>query len=110
MAKWVHDDVLDASLSLIRNNCDKRVACSAQPTTFAEANATYALADVAVTSADFTLANGDASGRKNTIAAKTGVIRIPDNQIPEVVRRQRDRMDLLEGVLGEDLARRVSLA
>ena len=44
------------------------------------------------------------------IAAKTGVIRIPDNQIPEVVRRQRDRMDLLEGVLGEDLARRVSLA
>lgn len=48
------------------------------------------------------------------IAAKTGVIQIPDNQIPEVVRRQRDRLKILDSVLEDayasDLARRVSLA
>ena len=48
------------------------------------------------------------------IAAKTGVIRVPDSQIPEVVRRQRDRLKVLDtmGVaeLHPDFARRVSLA
>lgn len=50
------------------------------------------------------------------IAAKTGVIRVPDSQIPTVVRRQRDRLKVLsehlavEEPLLEALARRVSLA
>lgn len=50
------------------------------------------------------------------IAAKTGVIRVPDNQIPEVVRKQRDRLKVLSEHLAveepelEALARRVSLA
>lgn len=73
MPKFAHDDILDAGLLLIKNNVNKRIACSAYPTTYAEANATYALADVAVSSSDFTIANGDTSGRKVTIAAKTGV-------------------------------------
>jgi hypothetical protein len=73
MAKFVHDDVLDAALSYIRNNCTRMVACSAQPTNFTEANATLALADVTMAPADFTIGNGSVSGRKVTVAAKTGV-------------------------------------
>lgn len=73
MAKSVHDDVLDGALNIIKNNCTRQVLCSAQPTTYTEANATYALADVTMASGDFTAANGDTSGRKLTVAAKTGV-------------------------------------
>ena len=74
MAKTVHDDVMDAALNYIKNNATRQVACSAQPTTYAEANATYALADVTMASTDFTIANGDVSGRKLTVAAKSGVL------------------------------------
>ncbi len=73
MAKLVHDDVLDGALDIIRNNANVMVACSAQPTTRAEAVTTYALADVAMASGDFTKANGDTSGRKLTVGAKSGV-------------------------------------
>jgi hypothetical protein len=73
MGKSVHDDVLDASLNIIKNNATLMIACSAEPTTRAEAVTTYALADVAVASGDFTVANGDSSGRKVTVAAKLGV-------------------------------------
>lgn len=74
MAKTVHDDVLDGALNIIKNNATRQVACSAQPTTFAEGNATYALADVTMASGDFTVANGDTSGRKVTVAAKASVL------------------------------------
>jgi hypothetical protein len=73
MAKLVHDDVLDGALNIIKNNCTRMVACSTQPTTYTEANVTYALADVTMTGTDFTAANGDTSGRKLTVAAKTAV-------------------------------------
>ncbi len=74
MAKYTNDAVMDAALNHIKNNVTRQVACSAQPTTYAEANATYALADVTMASGDFTLANGDTSGRKVTVAAKSGVL------------------------------------
>lgn len=73
MAKSVHDDVLDGALNIIKNNCTRMTLCSAQPLTYAEGNATYALADVTMAAGDFTAANGDTSGRKLTVAAKTGV-------------------------------------
>lgn len=73
MGKSVHDDVLDAALNYIDSNCTRMVLCSAQPTTYTEGNATYALADVTMAGGDFTPGNGDSSGRKLTIAAKTGV-------------------------------------
>jgi hypothetical protein len=73
MTKFLHDDVLDAPGNYVKTNCNKMVACSAYPTTYTEANATYALADVTMASGDFTLANGDVSGRKVTVAEKTGV-------------------------------------
>lgn len=72
MAKAVATAVLDAALNDIKNNSDRMVVCSAQPTTYAEVT-TYKLAEVAMAAADFTLAAGDTSGRKVTTAAKTGV-------------------------------------
>ena len=71
MGKSVHNDVLDASLNYISANGDKAVICSSEPTTFAEANVTYALADYVPA---FTgPADGDASGRKLTVDAATGI-------------------------------------
>ena len=73
MAKAVGTAVLDAALDNIRNNANRMVVCSAQPTTFAEANVTYMLAFVAMVAGDFTHAAGDTSGRKTTSGAKNGV-------------------------------------
>lgn len=73
MAKATPDAVLDKMLDEIAT-ATRMVACSAQPTSFTEANATYALADVTMAGADFTKANGDVSGRKVTVGAKTGVL------------------------------------
>lgn len=74
MAKLVPDATLDAMLNVIRNNADRMDACSTQPTTYAEATSTYSLADVAMTvGTDYTQANGDTSGRKITVAQKTGI-------------------------------------
>ncbi len=73
MAKSVHNDVLDGALNIIRNNCDKMTACSAEPTSFTEANAAFALAGAAMALSDFTITDGDASGRKVTVGQKSGV-------------------------------------
>lgn len=73
MGKSVHNDVLDAAWDYLAANCDKMVLCSQEPTTFEEANATYALADVAMDSGDFANADGDTSGRKVTVAAQNAV-------------------------------------
>lgn len=74
MGKAAHDDVMDGALNVLKNNVTRQVACSAQPTTYTEGNATYALADVTLSSSDFTNANGDTSGRKTTIGAKSAVL------------------------------------
>jgi len=73
MGKATPDAVLDKPLDEIAT-ATRQIACSAQPTTFAEANSTYALADVTMAGGDFTKANGDVSGRKVTMAAKSGVL------------------------------------
>lgn len=73
MGKSVNDAVLDGALDILKNNVTRQTVCSAEPTTYTEGNATYALADVTLSSSDFTHANGDSSGRKTTIGAKTGV-------------------------------------
>lgn len=73
MTKFLHDDVMDGALNIIKNNANLMTICSAAPTTRTQAISTYMLADVAVTGTDFTVGNGDASGRKITCAAKTGV-------------------------------------
>lgn len=73
MAKSAPDIVMDGALDVIAS-ATKQVACSAQPTTYTEANATYALADIVIDGTDFTKANGDTSGRKVTVAAQSGVL------------------------------------
>lgn len=73
MAKTVPDAMLDAAFDWL-DQANLQVVCSAQPTTYTEATSTYALADVAMTvNTDYTKANGDTSGRKVTVAAKSGV-------------------------------------
>jgi len=73
MAKSVNATVLDQALNYIKNNANLMTVCTSQPTTRTEAVTTYALADVAMATGDFTLAAGDTSGRKVTTAAKTGI-------------------------------------
>ena len=73
MAKAIPDAILDKTLDEIAT-ATKQVLCSAQPTTYTEANATYALADIVIDGSDFTKANGDVSGRKVTISAQSGVL------------------------------------
>lgn len=70
MAKWCNDDVLDAALDEIADNCNLMTVCNAQPTTRVEAVVTFALGDVAMVAGDFTIGNGDTSGRKLTIGQK----------------------------------------
>lgn len=72
MGKSVHNDVLDGSHDITAAATIMTV-CSAEPTTRTEAVTTFALADVAVSGGDFTKADGDTSGRKVTVAAKSGV-------------------------------------
>jgi len=76
MAKWCSDTYLDKFLEGI-DDCTLLTVCSAQPTTYAEASSTYALADIALTAGagngDYTIANGDTNGRKLTIAQQANV-------------------------------------
>lgn len=72
MAKWVDDTVLDGAFGVL-DNATRMVACSGQPANYAGI-AAVALADVTMTAGtDYTKANGDTSGRKCTVAAKSGV-------------------------------------
>lgn len=82
MAKRVNPSMLDKYLDGFKTGggavgpANKMTACSAEPTTFAEGNATFMLAEVAMAGADFTIANGDGVGntpRKVTMSAKNAV-------------------------------------
>lgn len=72
MAKQAPDATIDAMFDYI-DQCNIMHICSAEPANYAGI-AAVSLASVAlVPDTDFTKANGDTSGRKVTIAAKTGV-------------------------------------
>lgn len=73
MAKFTANEVLDAPGNYVKTHVTRQIACSGQPADYTEATTTLALADVALSSADITLADGDVSGRKYTVAAKSGV-------------------------------------
>lgn len=82
MGKRVLTTILDAALDVFKTGisgtgpANKMIVCSAEPTTYAEANVTYNLAEVAMASGDFTIADGDGAGttpRKVTMAAKSGI-------------------------------------
>lgn len=71
MAKAVDNTVLDAAFGIV-DNATRMAVCSSEPATFA-AIAGVTLAQATMTGGDFTIADGDTSGRKVTVAAKTGV-------------------------------------
>lgn len=79
MAAYLHDDILDAALSYISTNTENLYICSAQPTTYTEAQTTYKLGTKATPSFG-TIANGDVSGRKLPVNAITdGVVNTNGN-------------------------------
>jgi len=75
MAKFTDDSVLDAALAKVAT-ATRLVVTSGQPANFAGI-AAVALADVVMTAGagngDYTLANGDVSGRKLIVAAQSAV-------------------------------------
>jgi hypothetical protein len=73
MGKLVADAVLDAALSYIKTNAILLVVCADTPTTYANATATYDLADVAIDGDDMVIGDGTVSGRKLTISEQAAV-------------------------------------
>jgi hypothetical protein len=75
MAKWLADSTLEAPLAIV-DNATRVVVCSGQPANFAGIAAVN-LAQVTVTAGagggDFTLADGDTSGRKLTLAQQADI-------------------------------------
>ena len=73
MAKYVNDSVMDAGLANVSSNANQIHVCATEPTTRTEAVTTNQLASGTIASGDFTLANGDTSGRKQTVGAQTAL-------------------------------------
>ena len=76
MAKNMTPAMIDGGLTKM-NTCTRISVLTAEPTSIADiANAFptgLRLSTTTLTGGDFTLANGDVSGRKSTVAQKTGV-------------------------------------
>lgn len=86
--KFSSNAVLDGTLNVVRT-ATRMVALSGQPATYAAADAGR-LAEAPLGTADYTLAAGDISGRKVTIAAKSG--------LPVVAAGTADHVALLDPV------------
>jgi hypothetical protein len=71
MSKFCSNPVFDAALTKI-STATQMVATSGQPATYAAATS-GALSQATMAPADFTIANGDVSGRKVVVAAKSGL-------------------------------------
>ena len=75
MAFMVPDAVMDKNLDEVAR-ADRLFLCSQAPATFEEASATYMLASITLTAGDgggdWTVDNGDVSGRKLTLAEQSG--------------------------------------
>lgn len=65
MAKRIFDVDIDAMLALVEG--DRLHANSAEPTTFTEATTTFNIATATISGSNYTKADGDVSGRKNTL-------------------------------------------
>ena len=70
MAKAIPDAILDLMLDQTEGTAVH--VCSAEPTTYTQASATFKLATQAITGANIVGAAGDVSGRKNTYTPPTG--------------------------------------
>lgn len=79
MAKFVSDTVIDQALNYIKNNAEQVVICAGQPSNYSDATTDSgsggnALGESAVSTGDFTVADGDTSGRKITMGTKSVTI------------------------------------
>jgi hypothetical protein len=72
MTKAADQSFYDAALNVLKTGMIRQTACSAAPANYAGI-AAVALATATMAEGDFTLAAGDVSGRKVTMAAKSGV-------------------------------------
>ncbi len=77
MGKFISDNVTDAALKYIADNGDKIAVCSTEPATYAQLSSAYMLAlhamDVGDGNGDYTVADGDVSGRKLTMTAQSAI-------------------------------------
>lgn len=79
MGKFQLDKVYDQALNYIQNNADQFVVCQGEPANYSDATTDLgtgsgnALGETSVASGDFTLADGDTSGRKLTTGAQSGI-------------------------------------
>ena len=74
MAKFLDDSLYDAALNVIKNNATEMYLCSSQPADRAAAISAALASKTGLTSGSYTgPANGDASGRKLTKNAETGI-------------------------------------
>lgn len=71
MSKFCSNPVFDAALAKV-STATRMIAMNGQPATYAAADSGR-LSEAAVAPADFTIANGDVSGRKVVVAAKSGL-------------------------------------
>ena len=73
MAKSQNDLMLDAAFDYVIDLVTTMTICATQPTTYAEAFTTNALALVTMNSTDITIDAGDTSGRKMHVGSETGL-------------------------------------
>ena len=74
VTKYQNDLMLDDAFKWVQARYTRLNVCSTSPTSYAEATSTYMLAQSAeLGSTDITLADGDAGGRKMTVAAQAGL-------------------------------------
>lgn len=77
MGKRIENGPYDALLAYIADNGGRMDLCAGEPTTYTEATDTNSLGNTTVTTGDgngdYTIADGDTSGRKVDVAAQNGV-------------------------------------
>ena len=73
MGKYVHPDVLDSAVGYFETHCDKMTMCTAEPTSYTEANVSFAVAEVTLDGDDFAVSDGEVGGRKVTVSAQSNV-------------------------------------
>ena len=72
MAKVASDGMIDGGLTAYGTGVNLTI-CAGQPISFADI-AVKALASTTLVAGDFTIANGDTSGRKSTVGAKSAIL------------------------------------
>lgn len=97
MAASAHDKVQDEGLTYARDNATHLALCDGEPANLAAAQSGGAnfIGEVAIGPGDFTLAAGDVSGRKATVAAQAGVSTTNSGSVDHVAIRNDTGAELL---------------